>query len=139
MRESYGYGPAHGTSRVTRWAAVYWQRGRERQSYFPGSSGHNSRSLCESSITAFLSLDLRSNRPSLRAEHERMGDMLLALLAYNGGMTRVRRWLRAANSSVPGGFPPDLFLETVEYPETRNYGRSVMGAAAIYRELYYSP
>jgi soluble lytic murein transglycosylase len=67
---------------------------------------------------------------------ERMEDPLLALLAYNGGMTRVRRWHRAANSAS-GSLPADLFLETVEYPETRNYGRNVMGAAAMYQELYY--
>jgi soluble lytic murein transglycosylase len=64
--------------------------------------------------------------------NERMEDPLLALLAYNGGMNRIRRWRRAAN------MPPDLFLETIEYAETRNYGRSVMGAAAMYTELYYS-
>jgi soluble lytic murein transglycosylase len=64
--------------------------------------------------------------------NERMEDPLLALLAYNGGMNRVRRWYRAAN------VPPDIFLETVEYAETRNYGRNVMGAAAMYTELDYS-
>ena len=63
----------------------------------------------------------------------RMEDPLLALLAYNGGMNRVRRWRRA----LPA-LPPDIFLETVEYAETRNYGRNVMGAAAMYAELYYS-
>jgi soluble lytic murein transglycosylase len=65
----------------------------------------------------------------------RMEDPLLALLAYNGGMNRVRRWRRADNAA--SAWPPDLFLETIEYPETRNYGRSVMGAAAMYTELYY--
>jgi soluble lytic murein transglycosylase len=64
--------------------------------------------------------------------NERMEDPLLALLAYNGGMNRIRRWNRASNA------PPDLFLETIEYAETRNYGRSVMGAAAMYTELYYN-
>jgi soluble lytic murein transglycosylase len=63
---------------------------------------------------------------------ERMGDPLLALLAYNGGMNRVRRWRRSA----PAKFPPDLFLETVEYAETMEYGRAVMGAAAMYGVLY---
>jgi soluble lytic murein transglycosylase len=63
---------------------------------------------------------------------ERMGDHLLALLAYNGGMNRVRRWRRFA----PAKFPPDLFLETVEYAETMEYGRAVMGAAAMYGVLY---
>jgi soluble lytic murein transglycosylase len=73
--------------------------------------------------------------------NDRMGDPLLALLAYNGGMNRVRRWstaaARYAGSAVPLNLPPDLFLETVEFAETRNYGRGVMAAAAIYRELYY--
>jgi len=68
--------------------------------------------------------------------NERMEDPLLALLAYNGGMNRVRRWRRTANRfSII--LPTDLFLETVEYSETRNYGRSVMGAAAMYTSLYF--
>ena len=61
----------------------------------------------------------------------RFGDQLLSLLAYNGGMNRVRRW-RAASS-----FPVDLFLETISLNETRDYGRKVMSAAAVYKELYY--
>jgi soluble lytic murein transglycosylase len=65
--------------------------------------------------------------------NDRMGDPLLALLAYNGGMNRVRRW----RNTTPGNLPVDLFAETVEYAETRNYGRSVLAAAAMYRELYY--
>jgi soluble lytic murein transglycosylase len=63
---------------------------------------------------------------------ERLGDPLLAILAYNGGMNRVRRW----RNSAPSKFPSDLFLETVEYAETMDYGRAVMGAAAMYRALY---
>jgi soluble lytic murein transglycosylase len=65
--------------------------------------------------------------------NERMEDPLLALIAYNGGVSRIRRWYRTSS------LPSDLFLETVEYSETRNYGRSVMGAAALYKELYGSP
>jgi len=62
----------------------------------------------------------------------RFEDILLSLLAYNGGMTRVRRLLRAAKT-----MPPDLFLETVPIQETRDYGRKVMAAAGVYEELYY--
>jgi soluble lytic murein transglycosylase len=61
----------------------------------------------------------------------RFEDQLLSLLAYNGGMNRVRRW-RAASS-----FPVDLFLETISLNETRDYGRKVMSAAAVYKDLYY--
>jgi soluble lytic murein transglycosylase len=61
---------------------------------------------------------------------------LLALLSYNGGMNRVRRWQTADTRRPGGGFPADLFLETVEYPETREYGRRVLAAAAAYGYLY---
>jgi soluble lytic murein transglycosylase len=62
---------------------------------------------------------------------DRFDDMLLSLLAYNGGMNRVRRW-RVASS-----LPVDLFLETVIFFETRDYGRKVLGDAAVYKALYY--
>ncbi|MDR2607175.1 MAG: lytic transglycosylase domain-containing protein [Treponema sp.] len=65
----------------------------------------------------------------------RMEREIPALLAYNGGMGRVRRWLR---DSEPGDeLFDELFLETVEYNETRNYGRRVLGAREVYRFLYY--
>jgi soluble lytic murein transglycosylase len=65
-----------------------------------------------------------------------MGNPMLALLAYNGGLGRVRRWL-AADRQRDGGLPPDLFLETIDYAETREYGRRVLAAAAVYGYLYY--
>jgi soluble lytic murein transglycosylase len=58
--------------------------------------------------------------------------LLLSILAYNGGMNRVRRWHEAS-----GALPGDLFLETIEYRETRDYGRKVVSAAAVYGFLYY--
>jgi soluble lytic murein transglycosylase len=61
-----------------------------------------------------------------------MGSPMTALLAYNGGMGRVRRWRAAA-----GKLPEDLFLETIVFDETREYGRRVLAAAAIYGYLYY--
>jgi soluble lytic murein transglycosylase len=68
----------------------------------------------------------------LRYLMDRMESPLLALLAYNGGMNRVRRW-RGAERNLR----EDLFLETVAYRETREYGRKVIAAAAVYRALYY--
>jgi soluble lytic murein transglycosylase len=68
----------------------------------------------------------------LRYLTDRLESSLLALLAYNGGMNRVRRWRAAAP-----GLPEDLFLETIEFAETREYGRRVSAAAAVYRYLYY--
>ncbi|MDR0314113.1 MAG: lytic transglycosylase domain-containing protein [Treponema sp.] len=60
------------------------------------------------------------------------GSPMTALIAYNGGMGRVRSW-RAAEPRLP----EDLFLETIEFVETREYGRRVLAAAAIYGYLYY--
>jgi soluble lytic murein transglycosylase len=57
---------------------------------------------------------------------------MLALLAYNGGIGRLRRWRNAAPR-----LPADLFLETIEYDETREYARKVLSAAAAYGYLYY--
>jgi soluble lytic murein transglycosylase len=68
----------------------------------------------------------------LRYLVDRLEDTLFALIAYNGGITRFRRW-RAAETELPG----DLFLEAVEFSETRAYGRRVLAAAAVYRYLYY--
>ncbi|MDR0302913.1 MAG: lytic transglycosylase domain-containing protein [Treponema sp.] len=61
----------------------------------------------------------------------RFDDMLISLMAYNSGMNRVRR-LHSANK-----MPSDLFMETISIYETRDYGRKVMSAGAVYEELYY--
>ncbi|MCL2007922.1 MAG: lytic transglycosylase domain-containing protein [Treponema sp.] len=73
----------------------------------------------------------------LRHLHGIMGNPLLALLAYNGGQGRVRRWVNEDLARPGGALPLDLFLETVEFPETREYGRRVTGIAAVYGYLYY--
>jgi soluble lytic murein transglycosylase len=69
----------------------------------------------------------------LRYLIDRMGSLMPALLAYNGGMGRIPRW-RAAQKDLP----EDLFPETIELSETRDYGRKVLSAAAVYGYLYYS-
>ena len=60
------------------------------------------------------------------------GNMLEALFSYNAGITRVRSWKKTF-----GNVYPDLFLESVPYSETREYGRKVLAAAAVYGYLYY--
>ena len=73
----------------------------------------------------------------LRHLTDLFGSPLLALLAYNGGQGRVRRWLNENDAGMGGALPQDLFLEAVEFTETREYGRRVLGAAAVYGYLYY--
>ena len=67
----------------------------------------------------------------------RTGSPMLAFLAYNGGQGRVRRWISENDQRKDGALPDDLFLETVPLSETRQYGRLVLGAAAVYGHLYY--
>jgi len=56
-----------------------------------------------------------------------------ALFAYNGGITRVRRWLR----EYPG-LPGDLLLEKIPYEETSHYGRKVLVSSILYGHFYYN-
>jgi soluble lytic murein transglycosylase len=55
-----------------------------------------------------------------------------AVLAYNGGPGRVRSWL-----SEWEPLPPDLAIEAVPLPETRNYGRNLLVSSLYYGYLYY--
>ena len=54
-----------------------------------------------------------------------------ALFAYNGGLTRVRRW-REEYSDLPD----DLFLEAIPFKETSHYGRKLLVSSVIYGYLY---
>ncbi|MDR0526533.1 MAG: lytic transglycosylase domain-containing protein [Spirochaetaceae bacterium] len=57
----------------------------------------------------------------------------LAILSYNGGIGRILRWRRALKE-----LSDDLFLETIELNETRNYGRGVLGDEIVYKYLYFN-
>ncbi|MFO7849518.1 MAG: lytic transglycosylase domain-containing protein, partial [Spirochaetia bacterium] len=54
-----------------------------------------------------------------------------ALFSYNGGITRVRRWV-GENNDLPG----DLLLEALPYQETSHFGRKVLVSAVIYGYVY---
>jgi soluble lytic murein transglycosylase len=60
------------------------------------------------------------------------GRVLPALFAYNAGINRVRAWQKDG-----AGLADDLLLESLPYAETREYGRKVLAAAAVYGYLYY--
>lgn len=67
------------------------------------------------------------------------GSVILSLFAYNGGIGHVRSWLKSAalNFNMEN-MPRDLFLESLPFGETREYGRRVTGYASIYAMLYYN-
>lgn len=66
------------------------------------------------------------------------GSIILAAFSYNGGISRVRSWVKSAAMQFGSKkVPNDLFLEALPYAETREYGRKILSAAAMYAWLYY--
>ena len=68
--------------------------------------------------------------------NENLENKALAILSYNGGMGRVRRWVKQ-NAASPAPLPLDLFVESIDIRETREYVKRVMSSAAVYGYLYY--
>ena len=64
--------------------------------------------------------------------------ILQGFFSYNAGITRVRRWLQTTTQEFgrKSNMPQDLFLETLPYTETREYGRKLVAATAMYEWLY---
>jgi soluble lytic murein transglycosylase len=61
------------------------------------------------------------------------GDVWMALASYNGGYGNAVRW---AGGEKP--VDPDLFLENLDFPETRSYLEAVERNYRFYRALYGS-
>jgi soluble lytic murein transglycosylase len=59
------------------------------------------------------------------------GDIPAALAAYNGGPGNATRWQQAAASS-----DPDVFLESIDFSETRAYVELVLENYAVYLYAY---
>jgi soluble lytic murein transglycosylase len=61
------------------------------------------------------------------------GDEMLAVAAYNGGLTNVDRWV--AQASAEGRA---LTISAIPFPETREYVQRVLSAQRAYHETYAS-
>jgi soluble lytic murein transglycosylase-like protein len=61
------------------------------------------------------------------------GNWQLAVASYNAGQGNVAKWRRAAPSK-----PMDEFLESIPFPETRNYVKRVTLLSSTYRRLTQS-
>ncbi len=59
------------------------------------------------------------------------GDEMLAVAAYNAGLTNVDEWV--AHAHAEGA---QLSAEAIPFPETREYVRRVLSAQAAYRATY---
>lgn len=66
------------------------------------------------------------------------GSYLQAFFSYNAGITRVRKWLKSSmvEFGLKQDMPLDLFLESLPYAETREYGRKLISAGVMYEWIY---
>jgi soluble lytic murein transglycosylase len=62
------------------------------------------------------------------------GDEIRALAAYNGGENALAKW-----QTRFGHLPPDEFVESITYRETRDYVKKVLGNYRRYQIEYVSP
>ncbi|MCQ2576669.1 MAG: lytic transglycosylase domain-containing protein [Treponema sp.] len=66
------------------------------------------------------------------------GSYLQAFFSYNAGITKVRRWLQGylEDFGAKKNMPEDLFLESINISETREYGRKLISATIYYEFIY---
>ena len=64
--------------------------------------------------------------------------LIMGFFSYNAGIKKVRRWLQSSQIEFDkkSNMPVDLFLESIPYAETREYGRKLVSATAAYEWLY---
>lgn len=74
--------------------------------------------------------NLRLGAWYLAYAHKSTGDSMHAVAAYNGGPGAVASWKRKFSAD------PDVFVEQIPYPETRNYVKKVFASAWNYARLY---
>jgi soluble lytic murein transglycosylase len=80
-------------------------------------------------------LNLRFGMAHLAQTLTRYGRLEHALAAYNAGSRPTDRWL-----ALPGAVAdPEVFLERIQYVETRDYVRRVLRNLAVYRALHPPP
>jgi soluble lytic murein transglycosylase len=81
------------------------------------------------------SVNIRFGTFYLRSLVQRFsGSRPLAIASYNAGPEAVTRWL-----DRDGALPPDVFVDSVPYGETRRYLRRVLRSYHMYRVLYPEP
>ena len=63
--------------------------------------------------------------------------VILSLFGYNAGPGRINSWLENTQTEFGRSkIANDIFLESIPYSETRDYGRKVLTAACMYAKLY---
>lgn len=67
------------------------------------------------------------------------GSVVLALAAYNAGLSRVDGWLATYGDPRRDGVDPIDWIERIPFSETRNYVQRVMENLEVYRALLGDP
>jgi soluble lytic murein transglycosylase len=76
-------------------------------------------------------VNLEIGMAQLRNLFDRFGDPVRVLAAYNAGGSKVLAWEQRA-----GVGDPDLFIERIPFPETRDYVRTILRNREMYGRLY---
>lgn len=61
------------------------------------------------------------------------GRLMPGICSYNAGPVAVSRWLKNTNI-----LEEDIFVESIPYDETRNYGKKLLYTSCMYAYLYYN-
>ena len=77
-------------------------------------------------------INLRFGLSHLAETLKRYPGLHLALATYNAGSRAAERWL-----GLPGAADdPEVFIERIQYAETRDYVRQILRNLAVYRAMY---
>ena len=61
------------------------------------------------------------------------GSYILAIASYNAGPSNVRNWVEAYGDPRDAGVDPIDWIESIPFPETRNYVQRVLENLEVYR------
>jgi soluble lytic murein transglycosylase len=87
----------------------------------------------DASLLHQAEINLRFGMAHLSAMLKRLPRLPMVLAAYNAGSRAAERWV-----NIAGAADDEVYIERIQYTETRDYVRRVLANLAAYRGLYGS-